>query len=184
MAKARPKAKAKSAAKAKASPRRKAPARTRRVEAIPKAYGAVTPFLVVRGGNAAIDFYVRAFGAKERSRMPGPGGKVMHAELKFGDRMLMLADEFPEMGSKSPQTLGGSGSSLLLYVKDTDAAYRRALEAGAQSIQAPEDQFWGDRYARIADPFGHLWQLATHVEDVTPKEMKRRMEALPAPGQG
>lgn len=162
-------------------PARKATARKRRVEPIPKGYGAMTPFLVVRGGSDAIAFYTRAFGAKERSRMPGPGGKVMHAELRFGDRMLMLADEFPEMGSKSPQTLGGSASSLLLYVRDVDAAYRRALDAGARSMDEPSLQFWGDRFARVVDPFGHEWQLATHVEDVSPKEMARRMAALPPP---
>jgi PhnB protein len=169
------------AARSKARPARKTPARKRRVDPIPKAYGAMSPFLYVRGGSDAIAFYARAFGAKERSRMPGPGGKVMHAELRFGDRMLMLADEFPEMGSKSPQTLGGSASSLLLYVRDVDVAYRRALDAGARSLQEPSLQFWGDRYARVTDPFGHEWQLATHVEDVSPKEMARRMAALPPP---
>ena len=167
----------------KAKPRstRKPAPRKKKVEAIPKRYGAVTPSLVVRGGAAALAFYARAFGAKEVSRMPGPEGKIMHADFTIGGRMLMLNDEWPEMGARSPQTVGGTASSVLLYFKDVDAAHARAVEAGATSLQPPEDQFWGDRYARVRDPFGHEWQLATHVEDVSVKEMMRRMAALPPP---
>jgi uncharacterized glyoxalase superfamily protein PhnB len=168
------------AKRAKAKARKAAP-RKKKVQAIPAKYGSVTPSLTVRGGSDAIAFYVKAFGAKELSRMPGPDGRIMHAELKFGDRIVMLNDEMPEMGSKSPQALGGTASGIVLYVKDVDAAHRRAVEAGARSTMEPADQFWGDRYSRLTDPFGHDWGLATHKEDVSPKEMMRRMAAMPPP---
>jgi PhnB protein len=108
--------------------------------------------------------------------MAGPMGKIMHAELKIGDSMLMLSDEFPEMGSRSPHTLGGTASTVMLYVKDVDATFKRAVEAGARSVMEPADQFWGDRYARLTDPFGHDWGIGTHIEDVSQKETARRAE--------
>jgi PhnB protein len=146
----------------------------KKVKAIPRGFHAVTPSLVVRGADRAIAFYKNAFGAKERNRMPGPDGKLMHAEIQIGDSIVMLADEFPEMGSRSPQSVGGASASLLIYTKDVDALFQRALSAGA-TVQMPlTDMFWGDRYAKVVDPFGHEWELATHVEDVTPKEMAKR----------
>jgi len=154
---------------------RKKPAR-RKVEAVPKAYGSLTPGLAIRGAAAAIAFYVKAFGAKELSRMPGPDGKLMHAELKIGDRILMLGDESPEMGSPSPQTLGGSAVALMHYVKDVDAVFARAVAAGAKPLFPPADMFWGDRYGQVVDPFGHRWSIATHKADLTPKQMAKGMD--------
>jgi PhnB protein len=154
---------------------KKKPAR-RKVEAVPKAYGSLTPGLAIRGAAAAISFYVKAFGAKELSRMPGPDGKLMHAELKIGDRILMLGEESPEMGSPSPQTLGGSPVSIMHYVKDVDAVFARAVAAGAKSLFPPADMFWGDRYGQVVDPFGHRWSIATHKADLTPKQMAKGMD--------
>lgn len=154
---------------------KKKPAR-RKVEAVPKAYGSLTPGLAIRGAAAAISFYVKAFGAKELSRMPGPDGKLMHAELKIGDRILMLGDESPEMGSPSPQTLGGSAVALMHYVKDVDAVFARAVAAGAKSLFPPADMFWGDRYGQVVDPFGHRWSIATHKADLTPRQMAKGMD--------
>jgi PhnB protein len=142
---------------------------------IPAGFHTVTPYLVVRGAAKAIDFYKRAFGAEERMRMPGPEGRVMHAEIQIGDSILMLSDEMPDMGSKSPQTLGGSPGSLFLYVQDVDRAFQRAVDAGAQVKMAVADMFWGDRFGQVVDPFGHEWGLATHKEDLTPQEIARRM---------
>ncbi len=157
---------------------RPAPRRARkRVEPVPKAYGSITPGLSVRGGADAIDFYARAFGAEEIYRMPGPDGKVMHAELRFGDSIVMLGDEEPGMGASSPETLGGSTVSLLFYVPDVDAAYARAVAAGATSVQGPADMFWGDRFAQVRDPFGHRWSIGTHVADLTPEQIQEGMEA-------
>lgn len=158
--------------------RKPAPRRARkRVEPVPKAYGSITPGLAVRGGADAIAFYEKAFGAREIYRLPGPGGKVMHAELRFGDSIVMLGDEEPAMGAPSPQTLGGSTAALLFYVPDVDAAYARAVAAGATSVQGPADMFWGDRYAQVRDPFGHRWSIATHVADLTPEQIQEGMEA-------
>jgi PhnB protein len=145
----------------------------KKVAPIPKSYRILTPYLSVRGGVQALDWYKKAFGAKERMRMPGPDGKIGHAELQFGDCVLMLSDEFPGMNT-SPATLNGTTCSLLLYVKDVDAAYKKAVDAGAAAKAPPENKFYGDRMAVIADPFGHVWCLATHVEDVPPKEMAKR----------
>jgi len=147
----------------------------KRVEAVPKAYGSVTAALAVRGAADAIAFYAKAFGAKERSRMPGPDGKLMHAEVRIGDTIVMLGDEAPEMGSPSPQTLNGSPVSLMLYVKDVDAVFARAVAAGAKPVMPPADMFWGDRYGAVTDPFGHRWSLATHKADLTPKQMMKGM---------
>ena len=131
----------------------------------------------MRGADEAITFYKNAFGAKEKTRMPGPDGKLMHAELVIGDSVVMLSDEFPDMGSKAPQTLGGSASSLLIYTRDVDALFERAVSAGAKVQMPVADMFWGDRFGKVEDPFGHIWQLATHKEELTPREMQKRMAA-------
>jgi len=145
------------------------------VRPVPEGYHTVTPYLVVNGAAEAIDFYKHAFGAQEIMRMPGPPGKIAHAELRIGDSVLMVSDEMP--GSlKSPQSLGGSPVGIFLYVADVDAVFRSAVEAGAKSEMEPANMFWGDRYGKLADPFGHAWSLATHVEDVSPEEMGRRMQ--------
>lgn len=150
------------------------------VQPIPAGYHTVTPYLVVPDASAAIDFYARAFGAVELYRMQVPDGPVMHAEIRIGDSVIMLGDENPDMGALAPGTVGGSPVSLLLYVEDVDAAHARAVGAGATEIAAPEDMFWGDRYGRVVDPYGHAWAQATHIEDVEPDEMGRRFEAMMA----
>jgi PhnB protein len=169
-------------ARGKARPARKVaskaarkPAR-KKVEAVPRASGALVPGLAIRGAAAAIEFYKKAFGAKELSRMASPDGKIMHAELRLGDRVLFLGDESPEMGAPSPQTLGGSPVSFMHYVKDVDAVYARAVAAGAKPVMPPADMFWGDRYGQVTDPFGHRWALATHQADLTPRQMKKAMD--------
>jgi len=144
------------------------------VKPIPDGWHTVTPSLTVRGAARAIEFYKQAFGAKETMRMPGPEGKIMHAELKIGDSVVMLNDEFPDMGTRSPESLGGSPASLFLYVEDVDAAFDRAVKAGAQVAMPVQDMFWGDRFGRVIDPFGHGWAMATHKEDLTPEEIARR----------
>ena len=149
-----------------------------KVKPIPENYHRVTPYLVVDGAAEAIDFYSRIFGATELMRMPAPGNKIGHAEIKVGDSVVMLADAVAEMGHKSPKTLGGSPVSLLLYVEDTDTTVKRAVENGAKLSRPVEDQFYGDRMGTVEDPFGHVWHVATHVEDVSPEEMKRRMESM------
>jgi uncharacterized glyoxalase superfamily protein PhnB len=147
------------------------------VKPIPDGYGTVTPHLVVRDAAKAIEFYAAAFGAEERYRMPGPGGVVMHAELKIGDSIVMLGEEAPQMGASSPLAIGGSPVSLMMYVKDVDASFARAGKAGCTVRMPPTDMFWGDRYGQLQDPFGHHWALATHKEDVSPEEMAKRMAA-------
>jgi uncharacterized glyoxalase superfamily protein PhnB len=148
------------------------------VRAIPEGFHTITPHLIIRGAAAAIDFYKKAFGATEVCRHPGQDGKtLMHAELKIGDSHLFLADEFPQMGCKSPLALGGSPVTISLYVEDTDAVFNRAVAAGAQVRMPPMDMFWGDRYGQITDPFGHVWSIATHKEDVSPEELARRAQA-------
>jgi len=144
------------------------------VKPIPDGYPQVTPYLAVDDANAAIDFYTTVFGARERMRMDAPGGKVGHAELQFGDSLVMLADEFPEMGNRSPRSVGGTPVTISVYVDDVDAAFDRALRAGAKELRPLENQFYGDRTAQIEDPFGHRWSISTHIEDVPPDEMQRR----------
>jgi uncharacterized glyoxalase superfamily protein PhnB len=145
------------------------------VKPIPEGYHSITPMLVVRYADRAIDFYRRAFGAEELGRMYGPDGKtVMHAELKIGNSRLFLCDEIPEMECRGPETLGGSATGIYLYVRDVDETFRKALEAGATEKRPLEDMFWGDRTGSVVDPFGHTWDLATHRKDVTPEEMNRR----------
>jgi PhnB protein len=145
---------------------------------VPDGFHTVTPSLVVRGAAAAIEFYQKAFGAVLRTSMPGPGGLLMHAEIQIGDSILMLVDEMPGPGGKAPPTYGGTSVGLMLYLPDVDAAWKRAVDAGAKVLQPLADQFWGDRYGRLADPFGHDWALATHIEDVPPEEMAGRMAKM------
>jgi uncharacterized glyoxalase superfamily protein PhnB len=142
------------------------------MSAKPEGYRSVTPAIIVRGAADAIDFYKRAFGAEETTRMVGPDGKVMHAEIRIGDSMVMLGDENPEWGQLSPLSTNGISSSLHLYVDDVDSAFDRALREGAK-VRAPlEDAFWGDRYGKVIDPYGHEWGLATHIKDMSPEEMQ------------
>lgn len=143
------------------------------VKPIPEGYHSVTPYLSVKGAASAIEFYRKAFGAKELFRMPAPDGTIGHAEILIGDSHVMLADE-NEMTAKSPATLGGTPVALMLYVEDVDATVKRALDAGAKLLRPVENQFYGDRSGGILDPFGHSWWVATHVEDVPPDELERR----------
>lgn len=148
------------------------------VQPIPEGYHSVTPYLVVAGSAAAIDFYRQAFGATELMRFPGPDGKVAHAEIRVGDSVIMLADEAPDWGAFGPKTVGGTPVTLMVYVPDVDAVVAQAVEAGAKLTRPVEDKFYGDRSGRIEDPFGHLWDVSTHVEDVAPDELQRRMAAM------
>ena len=148
------------------------------VQPIPAGYAGVTPYLIVRNATRALDFYRKAFGAVEIMRFPTPDGKIAHAEMKIGDGVFMLADESPEQGHKSPEALGGTPVSMMFYVKEVDAVFGRAVAAGAVARQPVKDQFYGDRSGTLADPFGHTWTIATHVEDVSPEEMKRRMSSM------
>ena len=145
------------------------------VKPIPDGFHTVTPHLIVKGAAAALDFYKKAFGAEETSRMPGPDGLIMHATMRVGDSILMLNDEFPKMGSHSPQSIGGTPVTLHLYVDDVDKLWQRAVSAGAKVTMPLADMFWGDRYGVLTDPFGHHWSLATHKEDLSPQEMMKRM---------
>jgi PhnB protein len=145
------------------------------VKPIPDGYHTVTPYLVVNDAAKAIDYYKRAFDAKELFRMGGPQGKIGHAELQIGDSRFMLSDEMPNSECKAPQSLGGTTANIFLYVKDVDAAYKKAVDAGGKATMPPADMFWGDRYGKLSDPFGHSWSLATHKEEVAPDEMNRRM---------
>jgi len=147
------------------------------VKPIPDGYPVVTPYLCIKGAGAAIDFYKKAFGATERMRMQAPDGKIGHAEIEIGGGVIMLADEYPEMGFRSPLTVGGASVTIHLYVVDVDALARRAEEAGAKVLRPVANQFYGDRSVSLMCPFGHLWNFATHVEDVSPEEMGRRAKA-------
>ena len=144
------------------------------VKPIPEGYHSVTPYLIVKGGARAIDFYQRAFGAKELFRMAQPDGRIGHAEIQIGDSRLMLADEHPEIGARSPQSIGGSPVTIHLYVPDVDATVARAVAAGAKVTRPVENQFYGDRNGGVTDPFGHLWYVATHIEDVPADELEGR----------
>lgn len=148
-----------------------------KVKPIPDGYHNMTPYLIVSGAAKAIEFYTKVFGATEKMRMPGPGGKVGHAELTLGDSMIMLADEHPEIGARAPSAYGGSAVSLMVYVPDVDATVATATAAGAKIVRPVENQFYGDRMGTIADPFGHQWHVATHVEDVPSDEMAKRAAA-------
>jgi PhnB protein len=149
---------------------------TSNVRAIPEGYHSVTPYLAVDDGTRAIAFYKQAFGATEVMRMPGPNGKIGHAEITIGNSRLMLADEYPDMGFRSPKTYGGSPVGLHLYVEDVDAVARQALAAGAKELRPVKDQFYGDRTGSFKDPFGHVWHIATRKEDLSPDELRRRAE--------
>jgi PhnB protein len=151
---------------------------------IPDGYHSVTPYLIIKGAAAALDYYTRAFGATELFRMPAPEGKIGHAEIKIGDSPIMLADECPEMGYKSPQTLGGSPVSLMIYVEDVDSVFKQAIAAGGKEQRPVKDQFYGDRSGTLEDPFGHVWHVATHTEDVSSEEMERRAKAASAAASG
>lgn len=188
-----PKGKAKAPAKKAAPPKKKKvakvakktakskPAKPAKAKAkpgaLPEGMSWIIPYLTVRDVKAAIEFYGRAFGMKQRMAMPGPDGAIMHAEITHEDTVLMLGPEDPERGTKGPTALGGSPVTIMLYVRDVDAWHRRAVDAGARSIMAPEDQFWGDRTCLVLDPDGHKWFAATHVRDVSPTEMAKAMQA-------
>lgn len=147
------------------------------VQPIPDGYHSVTPYLIVKGAAGAIDFYKAAFGATELTRMTQPDGRVGHAEIKIGDSPVMLADEFPDLGARSPQTIGGTPVSLMIYVPDVDATVAKAVAAGAKLTRPVADQFYGDRVGGITDPFGHAWYVATHQEDLSVEELERRARA-------
>ncbi len=151
------------------------------VKPVPDGYHTVTPYITVRNAAAALEFYKEAFGAVEVMRFDMPGGGIAHAEIQIGDSKVMLGDENPQWGNKSPQTLGGSAGGLCVYVEDCDAVYEKALAAGATVMKPLADQFYGDRSGTVIDPFGHAWTIATHKEDVSLDEMKRRMAALAPP---
>ena len=149
------------------------------VKPIPDSYPRVTPYLIVDDANAAINFYISVLGAEERMRMPGPDDKVGHAELTIGDSMIMLADEFPDMGARSPKSIGGSPVTIHVYVQDVDATVALAVNAGATITRPVEDKFYGDRGGEFLDPYGHRWSIASHVEDLSPEEMQLRMGEMP-----
>jgi len=146
------------------------------VKPVPDGYHTITPAITVRDAARAIEFYKQAFGATERGIMKGPDGKVMHAELMIGDSIVMLSDEFPEFGAVSPESIGGSATNLHIYLDGVDAAFERAVEAGAHVEMPVMDQFWGDRYGKLKDPFGHKWSIATHTADLSVDEMKQGMD--------
>ena len=148
------------------------------VKPVPDGYHNVTPYMIIDGAARALDYYKRVFGATERMRMPGPDGKIGHAEISIGDSMIMLADEHPELGARSPRAFGGAAVSIMLYVNDVDATVKAAVAEGAKLLQPVQDKFYGDRMGTIEDPFGHHWHIGTHKEDVPPDELKRRSAAL------
>ena len=174
----------KAAARPKPAARAKSAA-PKKVQAVPAGYHTVTPYLTVNDGAGALEFYKRAFGARETERMPGPGGKLMHAELRIGDSVVMLSDEFPGMSTcRAPKSLGGTTGSIFLYLPDVDPAFRKAVDAGCKVLMPLTNMFWGDRFGKLEDPFGNQWTMATHVEDVTPDEMRRRAaDAMARMGQ-
>jgi PhnB protein len=147
---------------------------------IPEGYHTVSPYLTVDNAARAIEYYARAFGAKELVRMDGPGGTIGHAELEIGDSRVMLSDPFPQASTRPPKELGGTSASVFMYVEDVDAVVKQAVDAGATVTMEVADQFWGDRFGTITDPFGHVWAIATHVEDVPPDEMAERAKAAMA----
>ena len=147
---------------------------------IPEGYHTITPYLAVDDAANAIDWYKKAFGAKERMRMEAPGGKIGHAELQIGDSLVMLSDPFPQASSRSPKELGGTSGGVFMYAEDVDAVVKKAVDAGATVTMEVADQFWGDRFGTVTDPFGHSWSIATHVEDVPPEEMAERAKAAMA----
>jgi PhnB protein len=151
---------------------------TMAVSKIPVGYHTLTPYLTVKDGNRAMKFYEQALGAKETMRFAGPEGRIMHAEMKIGDSPFMLSEEFPEMGVKSPESLGGTTGSIMIYIENVDEAYPRAIKAGGKELRPLQDQFYGDRSGTFEDPEGHKWTISTHIEDVSEEEMGRRMAAM------
>jgi PhnB protein len=154
------------------------------VKPIPEGYHSVTPYLIISGASDAIEFYQKAFGATELFRFPAPGGKIGHAEIKIGDSPIMLADEYPAMGYKGPQSLGGSPITLMIYVEDVDNVFNRAVNAGATVKEAVQDKFYGDRTGTLTDPFGHVWHISTHKEDVSMEELERRAKTAGSAASG
>jgi PhnB protein len=154
------------------------------VKPIPEGYHSVTPYLAVDDAAKAIEYYKAAFGATERVRMNGPDGTVGHAEIQIGDSLIMLSDPMPDSSTTAPRELGGTTSSVFLYVEDVDAVVQKAVDGGAIIKTEVEDQFWGDRFGTIEDPFGHIWSVATHVEDVSPEEIEERAKAAMAQAAG
>ena len=152
----------------------------KKVRPTPKGYHAVTPYLSVKGAASAIAFYKKAFGAKEIMRMPGPGGTIGHVEIQIGDSRIMLADEYPEMNFRSPQAFGGTPVAISLYMQDVDRVVKKAIAGGAKVLRPVTDQFYGDRSGSLEDPFGHVWHVATHKEDIPMKELKKRAAAMAA----
>lgn len=145
---------------------------------IPDGYHTVTPYLIVKGAAEAIEFYKRVFNASELFRVPGPNGALMHAEIKIGDSIIMLADEFPQMDALGPKSIGGSPVGLMLYLPNVDEVFHRAIAAGAKELRPLQNQFYGDRSGTVEDPFGHKWTISTHIEDVSSEEIERRMAAM------
>lgn len=179
VAKVSKKSNKKSAVKSKTAKKKSAKkSKEKKVSALPKGYNNVTSYLIVNGAARAIEFYKKVFGAKEMLRMQQPDGKIMHAELKIGDSKIMLADECPDMGAHSPDACGGTPVIIHLYVNNVDATIEKAVAAGAKLMRPIEDMFYGDRSGAIEDPYGHKWSVATHVEDVTPAETRKRAAAL------
>jgi PhnB protein len=154
------------------------------VKPIPEGYHTATPYLIIRDAADAIEFYKRAFGAIELFRFPAPEGKIGHAEIKIGDSPIMLADEYPDMGYKGPKALGGSPVSLMLYFEDVDTVFNQAVQAGATVKEAVTDKFYGDRSGSLIDPFGHVWHISTHMEDMSTEEMEKRAKAASARASG
>ncbi len=148
------------------------------VKPVPDGYHSVTAYLIVDDGAAALEFYAKALGARERLRLEIPGGGIAHAELEIGDSVVMVASEFPDVGAISPRTLGGTATSLLVYTEDADRLFDRAVKHGAKAVRPVENQFYGDRSGMVEDPFGHRWSIATHVEDVSAEDMKERMSQM------
>jgi PhnB protein len=154
------------------------------VKPIPEGYHSVTPYLFIKGAASAIEFYKNVFGATEVMRMPAPNGQIMHAELRIGDSIVMLSDENPQVGALSPRSIGGTAGGLNVYIADVDAVTQKAVDAGAKLVRPVKDQFYGDRSSSIIDPFGHMWSVATHVEDVGPEEMRKRAAAAMSQAAG
>lgn len=152
------------------------------VSPIPDGYHSVTPYLIIKGAARALEFYKQAFGASEVMRLEGPGGSIGHAEVRIGDSRIMMADEHPDMGVLSPESIGGSPVSMMIYTEDVDAMFQQALDAGGEQVRPLQDQFYGDRSGTLKDPFGHQWTVAMHIEDVPHDEVLRRMEAMKPPG--
>ena len=177
----------KAPARAKAKGKAAARPAPKKVSPVPAGYHTATPYLTVNDGVGALEFYKRALGAREVMRMAAPGGKIGHAEIRIGDSHIMLSDEFPGTSTKAPTSLGGTTGSIMLYLPNVDAAFKKAIDAGCKSIMAPTDMFWGDRFGKLEDPYGNQWAMATHKEDVPPKQMAERAKAAMAAmagGQG